>query len=43
MTELAHHDRNAYRKLRSDIWTRIAQKHGRKTPAQLADWRDQSS
>ena len=43
MTELARLDRDEYRKLRSEAWTRIAEKHIAKSAKQLAEWRLRAS
>jgi hypothetical protein len=39
MTELAVVDRETYRELRAEAWSRIVKGHKRKSQAELAAWR----
>jgi hypothetical protein len=43
MLELGRLDREAYREVRAAAWARVAQRHGEKSPEQLAAWRSLSS
>lgn len=38
MRELATLDRDAYRRLRSEVWAEIAASHARKSPTEISDW-----
>ncbi len=43
MTELAELDREAFREIRALAWSRVAQSHQEKSPAQIAAWLGESS
>jgi hypothetical protein len=43
MLELADLDRDAFRELRAQAWARVQQRHGEKSPEQIAAWLRSSS